>query len=89
MLKKNYESDRSPNKVSSRSAYSKSCGKYKKKPFWIREITIRERFAVFEGLPNVSHLVAFEITFFARMVFPFESCTPTCHILQNISSTFK
>ena len=49
----------------------------------------KRTFCSLEGLPNVSHLVAFEITFFARMVFPFESCTPICRILQNISSTFK
>ena len=46
------------------------------------QIEIQTRNKEATNIPNVSHRVAFETTFFAKISLPFESFTPTCNVFQ-------
>jgi hypothetical protein len=45
----------------------------------VREHTTKSQTASIRFIPNVSHLVAFDITFLAKNSFPLDSLTPTCY----------
>ena len=46
------------------------------------QIEIQTRNNEATNIPNVSHRVAFETTFFANISLPSESFTPTCNVFQ-------